>query len=378
MLEASGCLVKRPVGKAMRLQSGTTLDHAMFDGRTPFVIDLASDTSTRPSAAMREAMAAAPVGDEQLREDPTVNQLQRYVAELTGKEAALFLPSGTMCNAIAFIVHARRGEAAILDRKAHPNLSEGGGPAVLAGCMMRPVDGQRGVFTAEQAQAEIAAGTTHISRTALISVENSTNLGGGKIWPVENLAALRELANEHSIKMHMDGARLMNAVVGSGVPANEFASYVDTVWIDLTKGLGAPVGAVIAGPADFIEAARLWKHRLGGAMRQAGVIAAAGLYAFEHNVERLAEDHANAKFLEAEIGKIPGVRMVNGPVETNILFFSVAETGRSISDVTQRMREQGVRMAPYAATNVIRAVTHLDVTRAECERAVEVLREAVA
>jgi threonine aldolase len=176
----------------------------------------------------------------------------------------------------------------------------------------------------------------------------------------------------------MDGARLMNAVVGSGVSAKEFASYVDTVWIDLTKGLGAPVGAVIAGPSDFIEEARFWKHRLGGAMRQAGVIAAAGLYAFEHNVERLAEDHANAKFLEAEIAKIPGVRQVNGPVETNILFFSVAETGRSIIEVTQRMRDNGVRMAPYAATNVIRAVTHLDVNRADCERAVTALREAVA
>lgn len=342
------------------------------------MIDLGSDTSTRPSAAMREAMAAAPVGDEQLREDPTVNQLQRHVAELTGKEAALFLPSGTMCNAIAFTVHTRRGEAVILDRKAHPNLSEGGGPAVLAGCMMRPIDTPRGVFTAEQARAEIASGTTHISRTSLISVENSTNLGGGKIWPVENLAGLRALANEHDLKLHMDGARLMNAVVGGGVSAKEFASYVDTVWIDLTKGLGAPVGAVIAGPVDFIEEARFWKHRLGGAMRQAGVIAAAGLYAFEHNVERLAEDHANAKYLEAEIAKLPGVRQVNGPVETNILFFSVEETGRSIVEVTQRMRDNGVRMAPYAATNVIRAVTHLDVNRADCERAVAALRDAVA
>jgi threonine aldolase len=327
---------------------------------------------------MREFMAAAPVGDEQLREDPTVNLLQHRVAELTGKEAALFLPSGTMCNAIAFIVHAKRGEAVILERRAHPNISEGGGPAVLAGVMMRTIEGQRGVFTAEQARAEIAAGSTHISRTALISVENSTNLGGGKIWPLQNLAELRQLADQHGLKFHMDGARLMNAAVGSGHSAKEIASFVDTVWIDLSKGLGAPVGAVLAGPASFIDEARLWKHRLGGAMRQAGIIAAAGVYAFEHNVDRLAEDHENAKYLEAEIAKIPGVRQVNGPVETNILFFKVEGSGRTITEVTQRMLAHGVRMAPYAATNVIRAVTHLDVNRADCEQAVEALRHAVA
>lgn len=342
------------------------------------MIDLSSDTSTRPSAAMREYMAAAPVGDEQLREDPTVNALQDEVADLTGKEAALFLPSGTMCNAVAFIVHAKRGEAVILDRKAHPNVSEGGGPAVLAGVMMRTLDGDRSVFTVDQARAEIAAGGTHISRTALISVENTTNLGGGKIWPLENLAGLRALADEFGLKFHMDGARLMNAVVGSGHSAQEIASYVDTVWIDLSKGLGAPVGAVIAGPAAFIEEARLWKHRLGGAMRQAGVIAAAGLFAFEHNVERLAEDHANARYIESELAKIPGIHAVNGPVETNILFFSVAATGLSVVEVGQRLLARGVRMAPYAATNVIRAVTHLDVNRADCEQAVAALREAVA
>ena len=327
---------------------------------------------------MRECMAAAPVGDEQLREDPTVNKLQELVAELTGKEAALFLPSGTMCNAIAFIVHTRRGEAVILDRKAHPNISEGGGPAVLAGLMMRTVEGARSVFTADQVRAEIAAGGTHISRTSMLSVENSTNLGGGKIWPLETLAELRGVVDEHDMKFHMDGARLMNAAVGSGVSAKEIASYVDTVWIDLSKGLGAPVGAVLAGPRNFIEESRLWKHRLGGAMRQAGVIAAAGVYAFEHNVERLAVDHANAKYIEAGLAGIPGIKQVNGPVETNILFFSVSETGLSVVEVGRRLLERGVRMAPYAASNVIRAVTHLDVDRADCEKAVAALREAVA
>jgi threonine aldolase len=339
------------------------------------VIDLSSDTATKPTPEMRSAMAAAPVGDEQRREDPTVNALQEYVAELTGKEAALFLPSGTMCNAIAFIVHCRRGEAAILDRTAHPNIAEGGGPAVLAGALLRTLDGVRGVFTAEQAAAEISVGDTHRSRTAMISVENTSNQGGGKVWPLERLAELQKLTKQHGIKMHMDGARLMNAVVGSDTSAKTFASYVDTVWIDLSKGLGAPVGAVLAGPRDFIEEGRLWKHRLGGAMRQAGVIAAAGLYAFEHNVARLAEDHANAKFLEAGLAEIDGVQLVRNPVETNIVIFNVAKTGKTATEIAGRLLdEHGVRMSPYIDTTTIRAVTHLDVTAADCERAVEAVQ----
>jgi threonine aldolase len=341
------------------------------------VIDLSSDTATRPTQGMRDFMAKAPVGDEQRREDPTVNELQNLVAELTGKEAALFLPSGTMCNAIAFTVHCRRGDAVILDRHAHPNIAEGGGPALLAGVMVRPMDGERGIFSTDQARVEVSKQGTHTSRTAMISVENTTNRGGGKYWPAERLAELRTLANEHDIVMHMDGARLMNAVVASGNSAREYGSYVDSVWIDLSKGLGAPVGAVLAGTSAFIEEARLYKHRFGGAMRQAGVIAAAGLYAFEHNVERLAEDHANAKFLEEGFNSIPGIRTVNGPVETNIVLFDVSDTGKSSAEIEQRLEAQGVRMAPYVLPTWIRAVTHLDVTREDCERAVEALRRAV-
>jgi threonine aldolase len=342
------------------------------------VIDLSSDTATRPSQAMREFMAKAPVGDEQRREDPTVNELQELVADLTGKEAALFLPSGTMCNAIAFTVHCGRGDAVILDKWAHPNIAEGGGPALLAGVMVRPLDGERGIFTADQARAEISIGGTHTSRTAMISVENTTNRGGGKYWPLERLAELRALADEHGMVMHMDGARLMNAVVASGHSTRDYASFVDSVWIDLSKGLGAPVGAVLAGTRDFIEQARLFKHRFGGAMRQAGVIAAAGLFAFEHNVERLAEDHENAKLLESGFNSVPGVRTVNGPVETNIVLFDVSETGMTSQQVEKRLEEQGVRMAPYVLPTWIRAVTHLDVSRTDCEQAVEALRKAVA
>jgi threonine aldolase len=343
------------------------------------VIDLSSDTATKPTPEMRRFMAEAPVGDEQRREDPSVNELQELVADLTGKEAAVFLPSGTMCNAIAFTVHCRRGEAVILDRTAHPNIAEGGGPAVLAGALLRTLSGERGVFTADQARAEFTAGDTHRSRTALISVENTSNQGGGKIWPLDRLAGLRALADEYGLKVHMDGARLMNAVVASGNSAKTFASYVDSVWIDLSKGLGAPVGAVLVGPRDFIEEARLWKHRLGGAMRQAGIIAAAGIYAFRHNVERMAEDHANAKLLEAGLGEIPGVRLVRNPVETNIVIFSVAETGLTAAQVATRLvEEHGVRMSPYIDGTTIRAVTHLDVNRADCERAVEAMRAVCA
>ncbi len=343
------------------------------------MIDLSSDTSTRPSQAMREFMASAPVGDEQLREDPTVNELQDYVAELTGKEAALFLPSGTMCNAIAFAVHARPGEAVILDRRSHPNIAEGGGPAVLAGLLLRTTDGERGVFTAEQAARLIHAGNTHASRTALISVENTANMGGGKVWPLETLGEVRDLAASHGMKMHMDGARLMNAVVASGNSAATFGSYVDSVWIDLSKGLGAPVGAVLAGTSEFIEAGRLWKHRLGGAMRQAGIIAAAGLFAFRHNVERLADDHANAKVIADRIDASRGVEMLRSPVETNIVIFSVAGTGltaRQFADAL--LQKHNVRISPYYDVSVCRAVTHLDVNRSDCETAAAAIADIAA
>jgi threonine aldolase len=339
------------------------------------LIDLSSDTATKPAEGMRRAMAEAEVGDEQRREDPTVNRLQELVAELTGKDAALFLPSGTMCNAIAFSVHCRRGEAVILHRYAHPYIAEGGGPAVIAGLLMRPVDVPRGVFGPQDIASLLDEGSTHTSRTSLISVENSCNQGGGKVWPLETLRQLRDLADERNMLLHMDGARLMNAVVAGGYSASEVASPVDTVWIDLSKGLGAPVGAVLAGPSDFIEEARLWKHRLGGAMRQAGVIAAAGIYAFEHNVERLAEDHENAKMLEHGISQAKGVEMVRGPVETNIVLFTVAGTGLSAKEFADLLlNDFGVRMSPYVDKSTIRAVTHLDVSRMECEKAIEAVQ----
>ncbi|CAN5782794.1 threonine aldolase family protein [soil metagenome] len=338
------------------------------------MIDLSSDTSTRPPAAMREYMANAEVGDEQLREDPTVNRLQEMVAEMAGKEAGLFLPSGTMCNAIAFAVHCRPGEAVILDRTAHPNVAEGGGPAVIAGVLLRTVDGTRGVFGAADARRMIHEGNSHSSRTAMISVENTSNMGGGMVWPLEALSDLRSLANEHGMKMHMDGARLMNAVVASGKTVAAFGRQVDTLWIDLSKGLGAPVGAVLVGSKDFIEAGRLWKHRLGGAMRQAGIIAAAGVYAFEHNVDRLADDHANAKLIETRVNETPGLEMLRAPVETNIVIFKVDQTGMSARAFADKLlADHDVRVSPYYDATTVRAVTHLDVSRADCEAAADAI-----
>ena len=345
----------------------------------PIEVDLSSDTSTRPTPEMRRFMAEAPVGDEQRREDPTVNELQEMTAALLGKEAALFLPSGTMGNAIAFSLHAARGEAVILDRASHPNLYEAGGPAWLAGVMLRPVDGPRGVFGADLVRPLLDPGSTHTSRTALVSVENTSNRGGGAVWPLETLHGLRALADEHGLRLHMDGARLLNAVVACGVPAAAYAAPVDSVWIDLSKGLGAPVGAVLAGTEEFVERARRLKHLFGGAMRQAGIIAAGGVYALRHHVDRLAEDHANARLLAEGLAAIPGVRLIHGAPETNIVFFDVAGTGRTAEEIGRGIEAQSVRMgAEGAGGTSIRAVTHLDVDAAGCERAVAAVRAVCA
>jgi threonine aldolase len=227
----------------------------------------------------------------------------------------------------------------------------------------------------EEAASLVTAKGTHITKTQMISVENTTNRGGGKVWPIETLAGLRKLVDANDMKLHMDGARLLNAVVASGVSATEFAGYADSVWIDLSKGLGAPVGAVLAGSQEFIDEARFWKHRLGGAMRQAGIIAAAGVYAFKHHVDRLADDHANAKLLEDGLKTIPNIKQINGPVETNIILFDVTGTGRSAAEIGKRLEERGVRMSLFGGS-MIRAVTHLDVSSEDCERAVDALREA--
>ena len=339
-------------------------------------IDLHSDTQTRPTPGMREAIARAPVGDEQRDEDPSVNRLCSMACELLGKEAAVFLPSGTMCNEIAIVVHCRQGDEIIADRTAHIIIAEGAGPAVFAGTLVRPLEGPRGVYSAEQVEAAVREESRYAPRTALISVEQTSNGGGGTVWPLAAIESVADVACQHGIPLHMDGARLMNAVVASGVAARDYAKSFDSVWIDLSKGLGCPVGGVLAGSAEFVKRAWQWKQRMGGAMRQAGIVAAAGVYALENNVERLAEDHANARLLADRLAAVPGIVVEPEAVETNIVFFDVKGTGMTAADVYQALLERGVRIgrnAPYR----MRAVTHLDVDRAGVEAAADALGAVV-
>ena len=328
-------------------------------------VDLYSDTKSRPTREMRRAMAEAEVGDEQDLEDPTVNRLQERVAELLGKEAALYLPSGTMCNQIAFAVHCQPGDEAICDRTAHPVNAEAGGPAAIARVMIRALDGERGIFTADQVREAIRLPRRHAPVSRLLAVENTTNYGGGACWPLERAREVAAVARESAMATHMDGARLMNAVVATGTGARDYAEPFDSVWIDFSKGLGAPVGAVLAGSRAFVEEAWLWKQRLGGAMRQAGVVAAACLYALDHHVDRLADDHEHARLLAEGLSALPGARLDPSVVETNIVVFEVEDA----SGFAKRMRdEHGVRFSILGPTTV-RGVTHLDVSKEGVERA---------
>ena len=339
--------------------------------------DLFSDTQTRPTPAMRRAMAEAPVGDEQLGEDPSVNRLCALVAELLGKEAAVFLPSGTMCNEIAILVHCGRGDEIIADRTAHIINFEGGGPAALTGALVNPVDGAAGVFTAEQAERAIRTPPSRYSpRTRLVCVEQTSNLGGGTVWPLAEIRAVAAVARGHGLALHMDGARLMNAVVASGAAAREHAAPFDSVWLDLSKGLGCPVGAVLAGSAGFVEEAWRWKQRIGGALRQAGIVAAAGIHALEHHVERLAEDHANAHAFAERVAEIPGIAVEPERVQTNIVFFDVGATGLAAPEVARRLAERGVRIGAMDR-RLMRAVTHLDVDAERVRGAAEALTAVV-
>jgi threonine aldolase len=340
-------------------------------------VDLFSDTVTRPTEPMRRFMCAAEVGDEQQREDPTVNLLQDMVAELLGKEAALFLPSGTMCNQVAFAVHCRPGDEILLQELAHPLLYEVGGPSAMVGALLRPLPGPRGQFTADQVREAIRPPAYYMPRTRALSVEQTSNVTGGVCWPLERIEAVCAVAHAGGLVTHMDGARLLNAVVATGTPARQFAAAFDSVWIDLSKGLGAPVGAVLAGSGEFIEEAWRYKQRFGGAMRQAGIIAAAGVYALRHHVDRLAEDHERARQLAHGLAELRGVAIDPERVETNIVIFDVSGTGLSGDDFAARtLTSHGVRFSVLGPT-VVRAVTHLDIPPDGVSRALEAARAAL-
>jgi threonine aldolase len=337
------------------------------------LINLYSDTQTRPTSAMRKAMAEAEVGDEQRFEDPQVTELCARVAALLGFEAAVFLPSGTMCNEIAFRLHIRPGgDEAILHRTSHPIIAEAGGPAAFAGAMMQPLDTPKGMFTADDVRAALRRpGDRYSPRSRLVSVEQTTNMAGGRVWPLEQLRGVVSVAREAGLRLHMDGARLMNAVVASGVPAAEMTAGFDTAWLDFTKGLGAPLGACLAGSASLIEEAWRYKQMLGGALRQAGIVAAGALYALDHHVERLAEDHANAQALAHGLAGL--VEIDPGEVETNIVIFGVEDA----AGFCARLEAREVRMGPVGPRSV-RAVTHLDVDAEAVQQAVKAVEQVLA
>lgn len=342
------------------------------------MIPLNSDTETQPTDAMRAAMAAAEVGDEQKGEDPTVNRLVERAADLLGTEAALFLPTGTMCNLIAASVLARPGDVIFADPLAHVVRAESGGCSFATGAMVEPIPCDAGIFSVEQLDAAIGAVAPAPPLKScvprLLCVEQTHNLSGGRVWPIETLRTVCEHARSRGLTIHMDGARLMNAVVAAGVPAREFARCVDTVWLDFSKGLGAPMGAVLGGSREFIREAERWKHRLGGAMRQAGIIAAACLHALDHHVDRLAEDHDNARRLADGLGGIDGIRVADGVPESNMVFFDTAALGITNRDFLELLRARGVKMS--AVGKRIRAVTHLDVDSDDVERAVAAVADA--
>jgi threonine aldolase len=329
-------------------------------------VNLYSDTQTRPTQAMRKAIAEAAVGDEQRGLDPTTCTLEQRVAELLGHEAALFLPSGTMCNQIAFRLHIRPGgDEVILHRNAHPVQFEVGGPAQLAGAMINALDGDGGMFTSAQLEEAIKVdGGRHAPRSRLVSVEQTTNLGGGRIWPLELIREVLDVARDQGLRAHLDGARLMNAVIASGIPASEYASGFDTAWVDFTKGLGAPVGAVLAGSRELIDEAWRWKQMMGGAMRQSGIVAAACLHALEHHVDRLAEDHRTAKLLATGLAALAQVALDPTSVQTNIVIFAVPDA-RGLAAALADSVELDVVDARH-----LRAVTHMDVDESGIERAV--------
>jgi threonine aldolase len=327
-------------------------------------VNLFSDTQTQPSDAMRRAMASAAVGDEQRRLDPTVNELQEQVAAMLDKEAGLFLPSGSMCNQIGIRLHIRPGgDEFYAHRTSHPISSEAGGAATLSGALAHPLEGDGGMFTGASLEAAMRDPTDlHQPRSRLVTLEQTTNLGGGRVWPRAAIDEVLKVAARYSLRTHLDGARLLNAVVASGQSPASFAAGFETAWIDFSKGLGAPVGACLAGSHELIEEAWRYKQMLGGTMRQAGVIAAGALWALRHNVERLQEDHENARLLAEGLAAIDGVTIDPATVETNIVIFEVADA----APLVERLAAAGIELRHNGPR--VRAVTHLDVDRAGIER----------
>jgi threonine aldolase len=340
------------------------------------MIDLRSDTVTRPTPAMRRAMMEAEVGDDVYGEDPTVNRLEQRAAEITGKEAALFVPTGTMGNNIGAKVHTEHGQEVICDCRSHLLNYELSMLAWFSGCVARPIASPDGILRWEQIRKEIRALNPHSAPTGLVEIENTHNMAGGTVYPLEVIYEICDGAHEMGIQVHMDGARVFNASAATGVPVRDIVAKVDTVMFCLSKGLGAPVGSMLAGTKEVIARGRLYRKRLGGGMRQAGVLAAAGLIALEESPRQLPEDHRNARLLAEGLARIPGIHLDPARVQTNIVIFEVAGTGLSSSDISTRLKQKGVLMNGISPTHM-RAVTHHDVSRPDCEKAIELMTEVV-
>jgi threonine aldolase len=340
------------------------------------IIDLRSDTVTKPSKEMREFMMTAEVGDDVYGEDPTVNKLQEKVAELLGKEAALYVPSGTMGNQLCIKAHTQPWDELICDKDAHIYNYESGSIAGLSHVQVIPLYGKNGVFTAEQVEEAIRPDAYYLPKTRLVCVENTHNRGGGSIFSIEEIKKIKKVVDRYNLKFHLDGARLWNASIATGISLKEYAQYFDSVSVCLSKGLGAPVGSVIAGSKEFIKIAHRYRKAWGGGMRQAGILAAAGLYAIEHNFQRLADDHRRAKHFAQEISKISRIKIDLETVQTNIILFEV--DGLTAAEVCQIVKDQSKTgkslLLSVGKKYLVRAVTHLDVNDDDVEEAIKILK----
>ena len=337
------------------------------------MIDLRSDTVTRPSKAMRKAMYEAEVGDDVFKEDPTVNKLEKYAAELLEKEAALYVPSGVMGNQICLNVLTNPGNEVICERDAHIFNYESGSPAALSGIQLFPIEGKHGVITPEQVEPIIRPTSAYyMPRTKVIEVENTHNRGGGTIWPIENIVSLKDLAKKYNLFYHLDGARIWNASVATGISVKEYASHFDSISCCLSKGLGSPVGSIIAGTKDFIKETFRVRKAWGGGMRQVGILAAAGLYALKNNIERLKEDHDKAKYLAESINANPNLEIDMEAVQTNILLFKPKTI--SVEKGLERCKGKGL-LVSVGKVDLIRAVTHMDVSMKDIEKASSIIDE---
>ncbi|MBM4330156.1 MAG: low-specificity L-threonine aldolase [Deltaproteobacteria bacterium] len=339
-------------------------------------IDLRSDTVTRPTPEMHKAMFAAMVGDDVFGEDPTVNALQEKAARLLGKEAALFVASGTMANQLSIKAHTQPGDEVIIEAGAHAMNFEGGAGAVVSGVQFFGIPGNRGIFDAAQVEAAIRIDDVHFPVSRLIVIENTHNRGGGAVFPLSKIHPIRELATQRGLRMHMDGARLWNACVAAGISPAEYALPFDSISVCLSKALGCPVGSLVVGSKDFIKRVHRFRKMVGGGMRQAGFLAAAGIYALDHHIDRLEEDHRKAKKMAEGLANIKNVSISPAEAETNILFFDVSRAERTAHEVAADLRKKGVLVHPTAKTR-IRCVTHMDVSFADIDQALNVIEGVI-